>query len=48
MKDRAYKVARNHGYDLYHSALASMIYKFSDIKTGLRVNVNEPLAEELH
>ena len=48
MKGRAYKVARNKGYDLYQSALASMAYKFSDIKTGSKVNVNEPLAEELH
>ena len=28
LKDRAYKVARNCGYDGYQRALASMVYKF--------------------
>ena len=30
MKDRAYEIARNHGYDGYKTALASMVYKFFD------------------
>ena len=48
MKDRAYEVARNHKYDGYQRALASMVYKFFDKKTGLGVSVNEQLVEELH
>ena len=47
MKDRAYEIARNRKYDGYQRALASMVYKFFDKKTGLGVSVNE-LAEELH
>ena len=30
LKDRTYKIARNHGYDGYQKALASMFYKFFD------------------
>ena len=48
MKDRAYEIARNHGYDGYQRALASMDYKFFDKKTGSGISVNEQLAEELH
>ena len=48
LKDRALEIARNCNYDGYQRALASMIYKFFDKKTGLRVSVNEQLAEELH
>ena len=43
MKDRAYEIARNHKYDGYQIALASMVYNFFDKKS-----VNEQLAEELH
>ena len=48
LKDRAYEIARNHEYDGYQRALASMVYKFFDKKTGLGVSANEQLAEELH
>ena len=34
MKDGAYEIARNCGYDRYQRALASMVYKFFDKKTG--------------
>ena len=47
LKDRAHKIARNHGYDGNQRALASMVYRFFDKKTGSRVSVNEQLAEEL-
>ena len=47
-KDRAYEIARNCKYDGYQRALASMVYKCFDKKTGSGVNVNEQLAEELH
>ena len=48
MKDRAYEIARNLGYDWYHRALASMVYKVFDKKTGSGASVNEQLAKELH
>ena len=48
MKDRAYKIARNRGYDGYQRALASMVYRFFDKKTGSGIGLNEQLAEELH
>ena len=50
LKDRAYEIARNCGYNGYQRALASMIYNFSDKKTGSgeRASVNDQLAEELH
>ena len=48
LKDRAYEIARNRGYDGYQRALASMVYKFFDKKTGSRISVNEQLVEELH
>ena len=48
LKDRAYETARNCGYDEYQRALASMVYKFFDKKTGSRISENEQLAEELH
>ena len=48
LKDRAYEIARNCNYGGYKRALASMIHKFFDKKTGLRASVNEQLAEELH
>ena len=48
LKDRAYEIARNHGYDGYQRALASMVDKFFDKKTGSGINLNEHLAEELH
>ena len=34
LKDGAYEIARNCGYDRYQRALASMVYKFFDKKTG--------------
>ena len=56
MKDRAYEIARNRGYDGYQRALASIVYKFFDKKTGsgaiatskAGIYVNEQIAEELH
>ena len=48
LKDSAYEIARNHGYDGYQRALASMVHKFFDKKTGSGINLNEHLAEELH
>ena len=48
LKDRAYEIARNCNYDGYQKALASMVYKFFDKKTGLGGSVNEQLAELLH
>ena len=43
----AYEIARNCGYDGYQVVLASMVYKFSDKKTGWGISVNEQLAQEL-
>ena len=48
MKDRAYEIARNRGYDRYQRALASKVYKFFDKKIGSGISVNEQIAEELH
>ena len=39
LKDRALEIARNCGYDGYKRALASVVYKIFDKKTGVRVNV---------
>ena len=39
---------RNRGSDGYQRALASMVYKFFDKKTGSGISVNKPLAKELH
>ena len=47
MKDRAYEIAINPKYDGYQRGLASMVYKFFDKKTELRVSLNEELAKEL-
>ena len=43
----AYEIARNLKYDGYQRALASTVFKFLNEKTGSRVSVNKPLAEEL-
>ena len=48
MQDRAYEIARNRYYDGYQRALASMVYKCFDKKTGSRISKNEQLVEELH
>ena len=56
LKDRAYETPRNCNYDGYQRALASMVYKFFDKKTGsgatatskTGLSINEKLAEELH
>ena len=48
MKDRAYQIAKSRKYDGYQRALASMLHKFFDKKTGSGISVNEQLAEELH
>ena len=48
LKDRAYEAPKKRRYDGYKRALASMVYKFFDKKTGLRASVNEQLAKELH
>ena len=48
LKDRAYEIARNRNYEGYQRALASMVYKLFDKKTGSGKSVNGQLAEELH
>ena len=48
LRDRAYEIARNRNYDGYQRALARMVYKFCDKKTGSGTSVNEQLAKELH
>ena len=56
LKDKAYEIARNRGYDGYKRALASMVYKLFNNKIGsgatatskAAISVNEQLAEELH
>ena len=48
LKDSAYEIARNRNYDGYQRALASILNKFFDKKTGWGISVNEQLAEELH
>ena len=48
MRDRAYETARNHNYGRYQRALASMVYRFFQKKTGSGVSVYEQLPEELH
>ena len=48
MKDRAYEVVRSRGCDGCQRALASMVSKFFDKKTGSGISVSEQLAEELH
>ena len=48
MKNGAYDIARNSGYDGYQKALESMVPKFFDKKIGSRASANEQSAEELH
>ena len=48
LKDRAYEIARNCGFDGYQRALASMVYKLFEKKTGLGISVNEQIAETFH
>ena len=43
LKDRLSEIAINWKYDRYQRALASMVYKFLDQKTGSVVSVNEQL-----
>ena len=52
LRDKAFNIAKNPKYDGYQRGLASVVYKFFDIKlTGSGVNVplefNEQLAKEL-
>ena len=47
LKDRAYEIAKNPKDNGYQRALASMVYRFFDKKTGSGASVNEELAEEL-
>ena len=52
LRDKAFNIAKNPKYDGHQRGLASMVYKFFDIKlTGSGVNVplefNEQLAKEL-
>ena len=48
MKFTAHEIARNCVYNGNQRALASMVYKFLDKKTGAEVSVHEQQAEELH
>ena len=47
LQNRSYEIDRNRKYDGYQRALASMVNKFFDKKTGLGISVNEK-PEELH
>ena len=40
LKDRAYEIARNCGHDGYQRALAIMVYKIFDKKTGSGISVS--------
>ena len=44
LKDRAYEIARNRKHDGYQRALASMVYKIFDKKTGQGMCVNEQIS----
>ena len=41
MKDRAYEIARNCGYDGYQGVLTSIVFKFFDKKTRSGLSLNE-------
>ena len=41
VKDRAYEIARNCGYDGYQGALTSIVFKFFDKKTRSGLSLNE-------
>ena len=45
-KDKTYEIARNCGYDAYQRALARMVNRFFDNKTGSGIRVNEQLTKE--
>ena len=45
LKDRAFEIAKHCNYIIYQRALASMVYRFFDKKSGSGVSVNEELAE---
>ena len=48
MKDAPYVIAINPNYNENQKGLASMEYKFFNIKTGLGVNVNEVAPPQLN
>ena len=48
LKNGAYEIVINPKYDRYQRALASMIYKVFDMKTGWGASVNEELTREIH
>ena len=48
LKDKVYEIARNRKYDGYQRALASMVNKFFNKKTGSGGTVNKQIPEELH
>ena len=45
VKDVAYEIDRNRGYDWYQRVLVSMVNKIFDKKTGSWISVNEQLAK---
>ena len=47
LKDRTYEISRNRRYDGYQRALASMVHKYFDKKTGSGTSANEQLDKEL-
>ena len=48
LKKEDYEIARNWKHYGCQRALTSMVYKFFDKKTGLRVSINKQPAEEFH
>ena len=52
LRNKAFNVAKNAKYDGYQRSLASMVYKFIDIKTakgkGIKTMSNQQLAENFH
>ena len=48
LRDKAYDIASNPEYDGYQRGLASMVYKFFSIGSGIARNSSSILADELH
>ena len=48
LRDKAFNIAKNPKCDGYQIGFASMVYKFFDKKSAVKVKHNEQVAEELH